>query len=293
MTGNVILNHAVLLKDKIRMEAYKKAIEHTVKEGDVVVDIGCGLGILSFLAIKAGAKHVHAIDVDPATLNLAKTIAKMNGFDKKITFHKGFSSRLKLKEPADVIVSELFGNLGFNENCLPVLIDARQRLLKKDGKMIPFTLNLAMAPCYHKDWEFTAKAMHNIYGVDFLPDSPDIDLGFPSVTIKHEELLADSIVFAETNFYSEKQLTIEATRKFQIVKDGIMTGFAGWFETYLTETINFNTSPSSLTTHWKQGFLPLRAPEKVKAGQKVELSLEMAPDASGLNSVVGYHYRIQ
>lgn len=39
-----------MLDDKVRLEAYKKAIELTCK-GMVVLDLGCGTGILSLYAL--------------------------------------------------------------------------------------------------------------------------------------------------------------------------------------------------------------------------------------------------
>ena len=79
---------------------------------------------------------------------------------------------------------------------------------------------------------------------------------------------------------------------FEVLKDGTLNGFAGWFDTTLAANISLSTSPTALTTHWKQGFLPLRSPEKVKLGQKITLEIEIAPDVSGLNSVVGYGYSV-
>lgn len=292
MAENLIQQHAILLKDTVRMEAYRKAIEEVVRPGSVVLDIGCGLGILSFLALKAGAKHVHAVDVEPNTLNLAKLVAKHNGFEKKIIFHKGLSVKTRLKEKVDVIVTELFGNLGLNENVLPVLIDARNRLLKKDGKIIPKSAKLFFAPCEHKDWEFTLRSLHKIYDIDMLPDIEAVDLGTPSVSIKNEELLAEPKMFVDVNFETIKQISIRNKITFEFSRNGPLTGFAGWFESNLTDKISLKTDPNSLTTHWKQGFLPLRASIPVKTGQKITFELEIAPDQTGLNSLIGYSYNI-
>ena len=54
--------HLSMLVDDVRTGSYGQAISKMVKTGDVVVDVGCGSGILSFLACRAGAKHVYAIE---------------------------------------------------------------------------------------------------------------------------------------------------------------------------------------------------------------------------------------
>jgi len=289
----LIQHHSILLKDKVRMEAYRKAIIASVREGDTVLDIGCGLGILSFMALRAGASHVHAVEIEPNTLKLAKLLARHNGLDKQITFYKGLSTSLKLKKKVDLVVSELFGNLGLNENLLPVLIDARKRLLKDTGRIIPLKIKVWFAPCEYRDWEYTVNTIHNIEGFDFLPDSPEIDLGTPSTIIKTSEILANSKIFAELNLLNVKSDTVSNKMTFEILKDGLLCGFAGWFEAGLADTVLLSTTPSGLTTHWKQGFLPLRTPQNVRIGQKIDLELEIAPDRAGLNSIIGYHTEIR
>lgn len=291
---SIIQHHAILLKDKVRMEAYKRAVEAVVRPGDVVVDIGCGLGILTHLALKAGAAHVHAIEVEPTTFACAKLIAKHNGIEKNITFHKGLSTNIKLKEKADVIISEIFGNLGLNENLLPVIINARTNLLKKGGKIVPSSVKIFIAPVEHQDWLHTSQFLHNVYGMDCLPDLPSIDLGIPSVNIQQGELLAEALTIADTGdiHLISKIKCVSPESNFTVTRDGLLSGFAGWFETELAAGISFSTSPTDLTTHWKQAFLPLRTPEVVKSGQSIIFKIEITPDAKNLNSVVGYSFEI-
>lgn len=50
----------------------------------VVVDFGCGSGILALAAIKLGAKRVVGIDVDPQALLASKENAKRNGVEDKL-----------------------------------------------------------------------------------------------------------------------------------------------------------------------------------------------------------------
>jgi ribosomal protein L11 methylase PrmA len=50
-----------MLNDLVRVKQYTKAINETCKD-KIVLDLGCGTGILSVLAIKAGATKVYAVD---------------------------------------------------------------------------------------------------------------------------------------------------------------------------------------------------------------------------------------
>ena len=81
--------HEEMLKDDIRYlflifllifnrtRAYKNAIlenKHLFK-GKVVLDIGCGTGILSIFSAQAGAKHVYGID----NSHIARHVLFLNG----------------------------------------------------------------------------------------------------------------------------------------------------------------------------------------------------------------------
>ena len=70
--------HLSMLVDDVRTGVYSQAISRVVKAGDVVADVGCGAGILSFLARRAGAKHVYAIESE-AVIEMAKLVALKNG----------------------------------------------------------------------------------------------------------------------------------------------------------------------------------------------------------------------
>ena len=54
-----------ILQDKVRTESYRDFIykNREIFEDKVVLDVGCGTGILSMFAVKAGAKHVYAVDM--------------------------------------------------------------------------------------------------------------------------------------------------------------------------------------------------------------------------------------
>ena len=54
-------------------------LEGVVREGDEMIDLGCGSGILSIAARLLGAKHAVAVDIDPIAESIARENAEMNG----------------------------------------------------------------------------------------------------------------------------------------------------------------------------------------------------------------------
>ena len=78
-----------------------------VKESAVVLDVGTGSGCLA-VAVGVHAKEtiVHALDVSPAALNMARANAERHGVADRITFHEGDALRaLPSVGLFDVIVS--------------------------------------------------------------------------------------------------------------------------------------------------------------------------------------------
>lgn len=64
-------------------------------QGKTVLDVGCGTGILSMFAARAGAARVIGIDFSDMAF-FAHQIVKDNGLDSKVTILHGYSSNLRI-----------------------------------------------------------------------------------------------------------------------------------------------------------------------------------------------------
>lgn len=76
-----------MLKDAIRTDAYRDFVyenKHLFKD-KVVLDVGCGTGILSMFCAKAGAKKVISVD-NSNIIDRAKEIVFDNEFGDVITY---------------------------------------------------------------------------------------------------------------------------------------------------------------------------------------------------------------
>ncbi|KFQ77447.1 Protein arginine N-methyltransferase 3, partial [Phoenicopterus ruber ruber] len=100
--------HEEMLKDKVRTESYRDFIyqnPHIFKD-KVVLDVGCGTGILSMFAAKAGAKKVIGVD-QSEIIYQAMDIIRLNKLENTITLVKGRIEEVDLPlEKVDVIISE-------------------------------------------------------------------------------------------------------------------------------------------------------------------------------------------
>lgn len=61
-----------------------ESLEKLVKNGDKVLDLGCGSGILSIISVLLGAKEAVAVDIDPNAVNIAYKNAEKNGVTKDV-----------------------------------------------------------------------------------------------------------------------------------------------------------------------------------------------------------------
>jgi protein arginine N-methyltransferase 3 len=76
-----------MLTDKVRTSSYASFIlgTPTVFNDAVVLDVGCGTGILSMFAVRSGARRVYAVDASDI-VKRAESIIKDNGHEDVITY---------------------------------------------------------------------------------------------------------------------------------------------------------------------------------------------------------------
>ena len=105
--------HEIMLKDKLRTESYRDFIlsNPPLFKGAVVLDVGCGTGILSMFSAQAGAKKVYAVDASDVAHKAERNI-RDNGFSEVIEVIKARVEDIsaeRIPEKVDIIVSEWMG----------------------------------------------------------------------------------------------------------------------------------------------------------------------------------------
>ena len=74
-----------MLQDSVRTNLYWSAIRYNPSnfKGKIIMDVGCGSGILSLFAAQAGAHKVYAVEASNMAKN-AKKLIEANGFSSVI-----------------------------------------------------------------------------------------------------------------------------------------------------------------------------------------------------------------
>ena len=137
--------HELLLKDAARNHAFHAALQAAITPGCAVLDIGSGSGIWAVTATRLGAGKVVAIEREPMLIGLIKALARDHGVADRVQVVQGDSRTVQLTREFDIVVSETIGHVIFDEEIVPIMLDARARFLKPGGTLIPETVTLKVA----------------------------------------------------------------------------------------------------------------------------------------------------
>jgi len=264
--------HRVLLQDTVRTEAFRAAIEEVVREGDVVIDVGAGSGILSLFAARAGASAVHALE-SSAIVDLARRVAAENGCPQ-IVFHPGDAARVDLGQvQADVIVSEWLGTFATAEALFPAVAAVRDRALKPGGAMIPARVELFLAPVSDPDLAQEGPHYWHTRPYDF--DLSLFDAGPASSTAR--SIPRGSVLCEPARVHSidcspagPDDLAFDSRVGFALERDAELNGFCGYFTATLSPSVTLDTGPHAPPTHWRQRWFPI-PPLALRAGDLLEV----------------------
>jgi protein arginine N-methyltransferase 3 len=292
--------HREMIEDSVRTQGYRDFIEKNPElfSGKVVLDVGCGTGILSLFCARAGAKKVFAVDNSDIALRAKEIVAK-NGYQDKVEVIQGkvedfHTQRLIGKEKVDIIISEWMGYGLLFEGMLDSVLRARDLCLKEDGLMVPSHCTLRAAPISDKDWVGESKGEKfwtDVYGFDFSPMVPggaltDREIGVFDVPEK--AFGGEPSTFYQLDLKKIQVQELDFSVPFS-TKLGAGTAsidaFAIWFDTFFLPPgqsqdataidvsswgkngepgLGFSTGPYSTPTHWHQAVLLLDEQDRKK-----------------------------
>lgn len=283
----LLSEHFGFLSDAVKQRRYGEAIAAVVREDDVVLDLGCGSGVLGLACLRAGARFVYCIDETPF-IEVARRTLVDAGYGSRASFHRARTQHVALPERVDLAVCDHVGHFGFDYGILGMLFDAKQRFLKPGGTIIPAELRLSVAAVESAD----CRALVGDWRSDRVPSDYHWvgDLAAEakhSVSLKGDDLLTDPVEFATILPGTESRPFFSWTVELMATRDGSLDGIAGWFDCRLAADVWMSNSPQSPERLKRaQAFLPMTTPVFVTAGAPIRVTVMVRPGDHLLGWVV-------
>ncbi|XP_075249643.1 protein arginine N-methyltransferase 1-like [Convolutriloba macropyga] len=278
--------HEEMLKDEVRTVTYRNAMYHNrhLFKDKVVLDVGCGTGILSMFAARAGAKHVIGIDMSNI-IEHAQRIVRDNELSGVVSLIKGKVEEIETLpngiEKVDIIVSEWMGYCLFYESMLDSVIVARDRWLQPDGILFPDIARLYVTAIEDRSYkDEKINWWSNVYGFD-MSHMRKVAMSEPLVdTIDPKHVVTNSALVREVDLYTYKvgESNFESEFVLKCKKQDYIHAIVCFFDVEFSKChrrIGFSTSPECEYTHWKQTVFYMNDYLTVNKGEELTGSIAM------------------
>jgi predicted RNA methylase len=213
------------LLDTRRTKAFKRAIEETVKPGDVVLDVGTGSGILGMFAAKAGAKKVYAVDIAPDIAKFAKQNVVNNGLKNKMEVINADMKTMKFPHAIDVVLMELLDTgLVAEQQGIAINNLQKQGIITEKTRLVPYRYQCAFELV---DYDF------NFYGMNM----PFVIQARNFAVMKHiKKKLSKTIIYQDINFSEPVNTNIDVTIKVIASSTGVINALVLKSKTFLSRS---------------------------------------------------------
>lgn len=288
MSSSELIEHAGYFRDSRKLAAYQQALDDVIQPGDVVIDLGAGTGLLGMMAARAGAARVYMIDWG-SILGPAQEIADRNGYAERMIPVRGSSTEVVLPELADVVICDQIGGFVYDAGVLEYFEDARRRLLKPGGTLVPAAFTLYLAPVSAPE----ARA-----DVDIWAASP---AGFDTTAI--HRLATNTEWRIEASKAAVVALpapiaTLDASSldpvansvTFEFDAPASVDGLLGWFDAELAPGVHLTNAPDSpeRMQRWCN-FYPVERSLDVLEGDTLTVAIDLRPKSQHITWSVGWN----
>ena len=277
MSWSELDEHRRYWLDQVKIDRYRQALRATIDSTSVVLDLGCGTGLLGLLALEAGAKRVYAVD-HGSIVGVASELATANGFAERHVAIRAKSTDVELPEPVDVVVGDQIGGFVFDAGVLEYYEDAAERLLKPGGVMIPsgFELRLGLVDD-GSSAEFLGFWATRPAGFDLSPVSALAANVSAPLRLRAEQFLGPTVASLRLASHDARPFSLEAL--LPVTRAGTLHGVAGMFEATLAPNVVMTNDPTMTDTmldRW-QNLYPLSTAVEVAVGDSVGATFNVRP----------------
>ena len=257
--------HFNMLRDQQRMLPFREAINLTVPDGGVVLELGGGTGVLSWFAAQKGDR-VYCVERNPALARAAQSFLANNPHGDRVNVVQADAMRYLPPEPVDVVICEMLHVGMVREKQLEVLHSFKERYRQRFGpklpRFIPDTSVLAIQPI-HQNFSFSG---YTATVPLFEPPGPHMK----------DSWLADPFFYSTIDYQQEIPLTFKVNTELTIQSEGLFNAVSLLTNNFLAFVLS---EKRAVTWLMNQLILPIARPIPVRAGDTV--SIEFAYQAGG------------
>jgi protein arginine N-methyltransferase 1 len=278
--------HEEMLKDQVRTNSYRDAIllNRQLFKGKVVLDVGCGTGILCLFAAQAGARRVYGVDCSEI-INQAREIVRVNGFEEVVVLIKQKMEDVVLEEKVDIIISEWMGYFLLYESMLETVLVARDKWLRPGGIILPNTARMYLTAI--EDEDYKEEKIHfwdNVYGFNF-SCIKTMAISEPLVdSVNQKQVVTSNALIKEIDMYKATKEDVSFTADFSLraMNTDRLHALVAYFDiefSSLHKRIKFSTGPYAKYTHWKQTIFYFSDYLNIREGEELVGAITVAPNS--------------
>jgi predicted RNA methylase len=252
--------HFNMLRDQQRMAPFQEAIDLTVPDGGVVLELGGGTGVLSWFAARK-ARQVYCVERNPALARAAQAFLANNSNGDRVSVIQADAMNYLPPEPVDVVICEMLHVGMLREKQLQVLQGFKERYRQRFGpvlpRFIPDTSVLAIQPI-QQDFCFSG---YTARVPMFEPPGPHMK----------DSWLADPFFYSSIDYGTEIPLAFQVATEMTIQSDGLFNAVSLLTNNFLAFVL---TEKRAVTWLMNQLILPIQNPFAVRAGETISVAFE-------------------
>lgn len=271
--------HVPMMNETERNQAYFDGLRSIVSPDKSVFEIGTGSGLLAMMAGRLGAKSVVTCEAVGLIADTARKIVARNGLQARVKVLNKPSMDVDIgadmPAPADILVHEIFSSELLGEHVLPAIEDAKLRLLRSGGEVLPASASIMVALVGGDDvgkylWVDSA------FGFDLRA----FNAIHPKKRPLYREdlapvLLSDAAVAFEFDFAGQSHFPAESKVLELIARcDGLCYGVIQWLRIDVAPGVRFENHPGErrVVSNWQHTVYGFDAPVQLRQGDSLRIA---------------------
>jgi hypothetical protein len=205
--------------------------------------------------------------------------------EHRVHLIQAHSSRVELPVPADALICELIGRRIVNEAMVESMIDARRRLLRPDGVVVPAELRIVAYPVFTDIPDQYRKSLANIERHSGVPVKPLLDwfargLEESSFVLASEsdapglKVRGGGVEVARVALREIEAPAFSGRATLSIGETGPVNAVLLAFDATLTTGVTLDNRLESPATSWTNPVYPFPAPRSLAAGERFDVTVD-------------------